>query len=369
MKAFVKVDYRHDVVPALGILLTNLGTPAAPTSSALRQYLGEFLWDPRVVEIPRPLWWLILHGIILRTRPSKSAAAYQKVWMPGGSPLLVLSRQQRQAIETEMATRSKAPVKVVLGMRYGEPSIAQALTELQQAGCERVLVCPLYPQYSAATTASTFDAVAATFRRWRRVPEMRMITQYHDDDGYITALARSVREYWDQNGRGEFLLMSFHGMPRRTLLAGDPYHCQCLKTARLVAERLGLAQNEWRVVFQSRFGREEWLQPYAAETLKSLPGEGIKKIDVICPGFAADCLETLEEMVMQNSELFMHHGGEAYRYIPALNDRPDHIIALTDLIVRHCQGWPEVDPGWNREVAQREALRTQQRAQAKGAGK
>lgn len=367
MKAFEKSNFRHGTVPGIGVLLTNLGTPDAPTASALRQYLGEFLWDRRVVEIPRAVWWLILHGVILRVRPAKSAHAYEKVWTPEGSPLLVYSQRQRAALERALNERLPGPVNVALAMRYGRPSVAAGLQELRDAGCRRIVVLPLYPQYSAATTASTFDAVAAEMQRWRWVPELRFINHYHDDDGYITAAARSIREHWEANGQAQLLLFSFHGMPKRTLLAGDPYHCQCLKTARLITERLGLDASTWRVAFQSRFGREEWLQPYADKTLDALPGEGIKRVDVVCPGFAADCLETLEEMAQQNRDRFLAAGGEQYRYIPALNDREDHMSALADLLVRHMRGWEETESGWSRDRAMQEAESSLVRARAKGA--
>jgi ferrochelatase len=359
--------FHHSSVPTLGVLLANLGTPDAPTPAALRRYLGEFLWDRRIVDLPRPLWWLILHGVILRVRPAKSAHAYQSVWTEEGSPLLVYARRQASALQEQLTARLHGPVRVALGMRYGNPSIAAALEELRAARCERILVLPAYPQYASATTASTFDAVSATFQQWPWLPELRMITHYHDDEGYITALARSVREHWGTHGRPDVLLFSFHGMPKRTLLAGDPYFCHCHKTARLVAERLQLTPAQWRVAFQSRFGREEWLKPYADETLKGLPAEGFKRVDVICPGFAADCLETLEEMAQQNRALFLAAGGQKYSYIGALNARDDHMQALADLAVRHLQGWPEAEAGWSASAAAEEAEASAVRARALGA--
>lgn len=360
-------SFRHGAIPATGILLTNLGTPSAPSPAALRTYLGEFLWDPRVVSIPRPLWWLILHGVILRVRPAKSAHAYQKVWMDEGAPLMVYSRRLASALQSELLTRFRGPVKVALAMRYGAPSIGSALEDLRRAHCERLLILPLYPQHSSATTASTVDAVVAAMKSWMWVPEMRFITHYHDEEGYITAVARSIRDHWAASGQPDLLLFSFHGMPKRTLLAGDPYFCQCQKTARLVAERLELAPHQWRLAFQSRFGREEWLTPYADQTLRTLPAEGYKRVDVVCPGFAVDCLETLEEMAQLNRDQFLAAGGSEYRYIPALNERPDHVQALADLIVRHAQGWPEVDAGWKIAVSTAEAEASRQRAQRLGA--
>lgn len=347
-------------IPVTGILVTNLGTPDAPTAAALRRYLGEFLWDSRVVEIPRLLWWLILHGIILRIRPAKSAAAYKRVWMAEGSPLLVYSKGQRDALQNQLRQRFAGPITVELGMRYGNPSIASALQKLRDAGAQRLLVLPLYPQYSGATTASTFDAVANTLKSWRWIPELRFVQHYHDMPAYIQALANSIEDSWQRHGRGEKLLFSFHGMPKRTLLAGDPYYCECQKTARLVAERLRLSQDEYLVSFQSLFGKEEWLRPYTDETVKSLAASGIKSIDVVCPGFSADCVETLEEIMIENKAFFIEAGGERFHYIPALNVRDDHIAALADIVELHTQGWPETSDAWNQADAE-QALRDSER--------
>jgi ferrochelatase len=359
-------DYAHDSTPITGILITNLGTPDEPTPAAVRRYLKEFLWDPRVVEIPRPVWWLILHALVLTTRPRKSARAYSKIWSDDGSPLMAYSKQQRDALQKSLETRIKGPVKVALGMRYGNPSIASALEELHAADARRILVFPLYPQHSAATTASTLDAVAMTLQKWRRVPDLRFIAQYHDQPGYISALARSIQQFWDQHGKPGQLLFSFHGMPRRTLLAGDPYHCQCQKTARLVAEQLGLDEDTWIVAFQSLFGREEWLRPYASETLEQLGKQGLKSVHIVCPGFSADCLETLEEMALQNKAVFQQAGGGDYRYIPALNDSPEHISALADIVMHNVAGWPDVAL-WEPDVARLEAKACRRRATAMGA--
>jgi ferrochelatase len=349
----------------LGVLLVNLGSPDAPTTSAVRRYLAEFLWDPRVVEIPRPLWWPILHGVVLRLRPRRSAHAYQRVWTDEGSPLLVISRAQADAIDAALAGRYNDRVQVALAMRYGNPSIQAGLAQLREAQARRILIVPLYPQYSAATTATVFDAVASELKTWRWLPELRFIAHYHDDEGYLTALVNSIRESWAQHGQAERLLFSFHGMPKRTLLAGDPYHCHCQKTARLVAERLGLPVERWQVAFQSRFGRAEWLQPYTDKTLRQWAHDGVKQVDVVCPGFAADCLETLEEIAMQNKETFLAAGGSSLRYIPALNGRADHIEALVSLVDRHIQGWlnPHDDPARLTERAQA----SQHRALAMGA--
>ncbi len=368
MSAFQNTrDFHHDQAGGLGILITNLGTPDAPTPAALRRYLAEFLWDPRVVEMPRPLWWLILHGVILRIRPSRAARAYQTVWSEAGSPLLQISRQQEAALRAQLQHAIPGTVHVALGMRYGTPSIESALEELRAAGARRILVLPLYPQYSATTSASTLDAVSAVLQRWRWVPDLRFVSHYHDDPAYIAALANSIREHRTRHGSADRLLFSFHGIPKRYLLNGDPYHCECHKTARLVAEALELGAEDHQVVFQSRFGREEWLQPYCDKTLMALPKQGVKSVQVVCPGFSADCLETLEEIAEQNRELFLKAGGERFEYIPALNSREDHITALTRLIQRHAQGWPEVDPDWDAAEDARQRQETQARARALGA--
>lgn len=360
-------NFEHGQEPATGILLANLGTPDAPTPKALRRYLGEFLWDPRVIEIPRPLWWLILHGIILRVRPAQSARKYRKIWTEQGAPLLTISRRQAQAVALRLEQACDGPVRVALGMRYGNPSIACALRELRDAGIRRLLVLPLYPQYSAATTASAFDAVSRELSTWRWVPELRMIGSYHDDPGYIQALTRTVLDAWALHGQADRLLFSFHGLPSRNLLAGDPYHCLCHKTARLVAESLGLELHRWAVSFQSRFGRAEWLKPYTSELLTEWGRAGVKSVQVICPGFAADCLETLEEIAMENRNCFLQAGGERFHYIPALNDQPRHIQALVELILAHGNGWPEIQSDSDPVEAARERRISRERALAMGA--
>jgi protoporphyrin/coproporphyrin ferrochelatase len=331
--------YSHGSAPRTAVLLVNLGTPDAPTPAALRRYLAEFLWDPRVVEIPRPLWWLILNGVILRTRPAKSAAKYASIWTEQGSPLLHWSARQADLLQAELTRRGHA-VLVRHAMRYGSPSLASVLDGLQADGATRVLVLPLYPQYAAATTASTFDAVAGWAQRARRMPELRFVNRYHDDAGYIRALAASVREHWALHGRGQKLVMSFHGVPARSLTLGDPYHCECHKTARLLAEALGIGRDDYIVTFQSRLGRAKWLEPYTEPTVKLLAEQGIKRIDAICPGFASDNLETLEEIAMEAKEAFLHAGGERFDFIDCLNDRADWIGALADLSLQHLQGWP-----------------------------
>lgn len=360
-------DYRHGSPELAGVLLTNLGTPDEPTRPALRRYLKEFLWDPRVVELPRPLWWLILNGVILNVRPARSAHAYSTVWTDDGSPLMAISRRQAAALAQALEGRCPGPVRVALAMRYGNPSIAAGLEDLRQAGARRILVLPLYPQYSASTTASTFDAVAEILRGWRWVPELRFVNHYHDDPGYVRASAERIRRHWESHGRGERLLFSFHGVPKRYLLNGDPYHCHCHKSARLIAEALELGPGDWELSFQSRFGREEWLKPYTDERLKALPQEGVRAVDAFCPGFSADCLETLEEIAMQNRDFFLEAGGETFRYIPALNDEPGHIEALTELALRHMHGWPETAPGYDAEQVREAAEKTVERARGAGA--
>ena len=360
--------YPHDQQMTTGILVTNLGSPDAPTAEALRRYLAEFLWDPRIVDMSRPLWWLILHGIILRTRPRRSAEAYRSVWTEEGAPLLRIARAQVDALRQELHQRLPGPVVVELGMRYGNPSLASAMEKLRAAGARRVLVLPLYPQYSCSTTASTLDAIAVAMKGWRWVPELRFINQYHDETGYIEALAASIREAWSEHAQPEKLIFSFHGTPKRFLTEGDPYHCQCHKTARLVAERLGLEQDRWQLSFQSVFGREEWLKPYTIDNLRELARNGVKSVDVICPGFSADCLETLEEIAVENREAFMEAGGGTFHYIPALNDRPDHIHSLVALLQKHLAGWPEASPEWNAAQHEMENKCRHERALALGAG-
>jgi protoporphyrin/coproporphyrin ferrochelatase len=296
------------------------------------------------VELPRLVWWLILHGIILRARPPRTAQAYQAVWTPEGSPLLAISKRLARSLQDDLSARLPGSVKVALGMRYGNPSLASAFEQLRAANARRILVLPLYPQYSATTTASTFDAVAAELSTWRWLPELRFVNHYHDDPGYIAALAATIRAYQAEHGEPERLLFSFHGIPKDYFLNGDPYHCQCHKTARLITEQLGLPQDRWIISFQSRFGMQEWLRPYTEETLRTLAGQGVGSVQVVSPGFAADCLETIEEIAVENRDYFLESGGQTYGYIPCLNDRPEHVGMLAALIERHCAGWPELEP-------------------------
>lgn len=330
-------EFEHGSPASTGILLVNLGTPEAPTAAAVRRFLKPFLSDPRVIEYPRLLWWLILNGVILRIRPSRSAAAYREIWTEEGSPLMVHSRNIEKGVREQLSASDA--FKVELAMTYGEPSIGSAIDKLQAAGARRLLVLPLYPQYSGTTTASVFDAVSSKLQTMRWVPETRFINQYHDESGYIDALASSIREYWQENGRGDHLLLSFHGVPRYTLDGGDPYHCQCQKTGRLLSEALELADDDWTLSFQSRVGREEWLQPYTDATVAELGKKGVKRLDVACPGFSTDCLETLEEIAMQNAGFFTDAGGDSLHYVPALNARDDHIAFLSGLVRQHVANW------------------------------
>ncbi|MCU7797952.1 MAG: ferrochelatase [Candidatus Thiodiazotropha sp. (ex Myrtea spinifera)] len=325
----------------LGILLVNLGTPDEPTTPAVRRYLAEFLSDPRIVAIPRFLWMIILHGIVLRVRPKRSAEAYRSVWTDEGSPLLVISQKQQAALEEAVKPRLGGNVTLALGMRYGNPSIPSALEDLRKKNVQRLLVLPLYPQYSATTTASIFDAITNELQHWRWIPEIRFIHRYHQEPAYIAALSESIREYRQQQGEANKLLFSFHGIPRDYYESGDPYPDECHATAQAVVKNLGLSEDQWQVSFQSRFGAQEWMKPYTDETLKQWGAEGIENVQVVCPAFSADCLETLEEIAQENRDYFLETGGQSYAYIPALNDRPDHIAMLADLVVKHAGGWPE----------------------------
>jgi ferrochelatase len=325
----------------LGILLVNLGTPDAPTVPAVRRYLAEFLSDPRVVSIPPLLWKIILYGIVLRIRPKRSAEAYRSIWSDAGSPLLVIAQKQHAALQRGLKDRLGDRVAVELVMRYGNPSIKDGLEHLRKTNAQRLLVLPLYPQYSATTTASIFDVVTRELQGWRWLPEVRFINRYHDDPNYPRVLAQSIREYRQAHGGADKLLFSFHGIPKDYFEQGDPYPDECRQTARETIEHLGLNENEWALSFQSRFGKQEWVKPYTDETLMAWGRQGIGSVQVVCPAFSADCLETLEEIAMENRDTFLEAGGKDYAYIPALNERPDHIEMLTALVLRHLQGWPE----------------------------
>ncbi len=350
MKFLGEHGYRHGSADRIGVLLVNLGTPEAPTAAALRPYLRQFLSDPRVIEAPRWLWAAILNLGIVPFRSPRSAKSYRKVWTPEGSPLMTISRAQQTALADRLAGE---PVSVELGMSYGRPSISSALRSLKQAQCRHLLVIPLYPQYSGCTTGSVFNDVTAELGTWRWVPSLKFVSQYFDEPGYIKALAESISEFWKAGeGRPDRLVFSFHGTPVDYLAAGDPYHCQCLKTARLAAERLGLAESEWLATFQSRFGRKEWLQPYTDATMRKLPAEGVESVHVVCPAFSADCLETLEEIDVENREIFMKAGGKRFGYVPALNDCPAHIGFLERLVRDNIEGWLSIVRKRNTEEHQ-----------------
>ncbi|MFC3681108.1 ferrochelatase [Bacterioplanoides pacificum] len=325
--------------PPFGVLLVNLGTPEAPTAKAVRNYLAEFLWDKRVVDVPRPLWWLILHGIILRFRPGRVAKGYASIWTDDGSPLMAISKKQQQALKQQLAAAYGQDIPVALAMTYGQPTMEQAGRELRQAGVENMLVLPLYPQFSSSTTAAVYDRLASGLKACPHLPQTRWVNEYHQHPGYIQALANSVKEYWAEHGQGDKLLMSFHGIPQRYEDRGDPYPSQCRATAKALAAALQLNDDQWYCAFQSRFGREEWVKPYTDFTLKEWGGAGVQRVDVISPAFSADCLETLEELEEENRENFIEAGGHQYHYIPCLNDRDDHIQMMVDLVKEHTKGW------------------------------
>ena len=320
------------------VLFCNLGTPDAPTAPAVRRFLAAFLGDPRVVEIPKLLWWLILNGIILRVRPAKSAAKYASIWRPEGSPLKYWTIKQASLMQGFLAQRGQM-IQVIHAMRYGSTSIPSQLDALKRQGVNKVLILPAYPQYSATTTASLFDAVYSWGLQTRRLPELRFVNSYHDDAGYIKALAASVRKYWQDHGKPDQLVMSFHGIPERCIQLGDPYYSECQTTARLLAQSLGLTQNQFKLTFQSRLGRAKWLEPYTEPSLIALAKAGTARVDVICPGFNCDGLETLEEINMEGREAFLHAGGREFHYIPCLNDADAWINALCDISQRHLSGW------------------------------
>ena len=339
MSTFIgEKNYEHGSSNKTGVLLTNLGTPDAPTAKAVKPYLREFLSDPRVIELPKFLWQIILRGIILQIRPRRSAKTYSSIWTEEGSPLLIIAKKQLALVEKTLNLEFSNTV-FELAMRYGNPSIENALKNLQNQNVRRLLILPLYPQYCAATTASTFDAVTNILQKWRWIPELRFINQYFEEEDYIKALANSVKDFWKTHGKPQKIIFSYHGIPKTYHTKGDPYHCYCLKTTRLIKEYMNLQDDDVMTTFQSRFGRQEWLQPYTSQTLKELPKKGIKKIHIISPGFSADCLETLEELEEENRNYFEEAGGEEYKYIPCLNDNPLHISMMTSLIRKHTQGW------------------------------
>lgn len=339
MKYLSNSTFTHDQEDKIGVLVTNLGTPEAPEKGALKRYLREFLSDPRVVEVPRLIWWMILNLVILNIRPKRSAHAYSTVWTERGSPLMFHTQDQADALALSMQEKYGDKVIVDFAMRYGSPSIESVTRKMLEQGVRKLLVLPLYPQYSGATNGSTFDALSQVLRKIRWVPDVRFISHYHDFTPYVDALANSIKAHWASHERADKLIFTYHGIPKRYLTLGDPYHCECYKTSRLVAEKLGLSKDEYIVTFQSRFGREEWLQPYTDHTLKLLPEQGIKSVQMICPGFSADCLETIEEIGIENRDYFLKAGGEHYEYIAALNAQPEHIAALSQLIEQNLAGW------------------------------
>lgn len=354
--------HAHDQAPLTGVLLCNLGTPDEPTPGAVRRYLAEFLADPRVVEIPRLLWLPLLHGVILPLRAAKSAAKYRTIWTPEGSPLKLWTERQARRLQGWLGEHGHQRVKVAYAMRYGNPSIASQLDALVAAGATRILVLSAYPQYSGTTTASVIDAVGAWTRGQRNVPELRFVNRYHDDRGYIQALARRIERDWREQGRPDHLVMSFHGVPERTLHLGDPYHCECRKTGRLLAEWLGLGPEQYSISFQSRFGKAKWLQPYTETTLQALAKAGKRRVNVVCPGFTSDCLETLEEIAQEGRDAFLAAGGKAFHYIPCLNADDEWITALGNIAQQHLAGWPTLAAADPQELALRK-----QRAMALGA--
>lgn len=359
--------YAHGTVPRTGILLVNLGTPAAPTAAAVRAYLREFLSDTRVVELPRLAWLPILYGAILTTRPRRSAERYAAIWTKDGSPLAVYTARQATLLQGFLGERLKRPTVVAHAMRYGAPAVPAVLTRMRAAHVERLLVIPLYPQYAASTTATALDAVADWLRRARNQPELRVVKHFHDHPAYIRALGDLLRDFWRARGRPDKLVMSFHGVPRFTLDRGDPYHCECQKTARLLAAELELPDPAWQIAFQSRFGRAEWLKPYTAQVLAELGRGGTRRVDVVCPGFVSDCLETLEEIALEGRDQFLGAGGKEFNAVPCLNDRPSWIEALAAIVRDHLGGWGA--EGWDGVAAEAAARESAARALRLGAAR
>jgi len=325
--------------PPFGVILINLGTPTAPTTPAIRKYLAEFLWDRRVVRIFRPLWWLILNGIILRFRPKKLVKSYQSIWTDEGSPLLVISKRQQQSLQSTLHDQTKLDIVVELAMTYGQPSIPAALNSLQSQGINNVFVLPLYPQYSSTTTAACFDVLAETLKTRANLPEILFNRNYYALDSYINALAASITAYWQKHGQPDLLLFSFHGIPLHYETQGDPYPSECRETAILVAKKLGLDDSQWETTFQSRFGKAQWIKPYTSARLTSLGQANTERVDIVCPAFSVDCLETLEEICIENREIFLKAGGKAFHYIPCLNDNPEHIHMMAELIISKTKNW------------------------------
>tara|TARA_B100000686_G_scaffold208238_1_gene215146 strand:+ start:6076 stop:7161 length:1086 start_codon:yes stop_codon:yes gene_type:complete len=331
--------YQHGSSSKTGILLINLGTPDAPTPKALKPYLKEFLSNSRVIEIPRWIWWTILNFIILNIRPKKSAEKYSIIWTKEGSPLKIHTERQAELLLSLIKERTKPAPLIEYAMSIGNPSISETIIRMKQQNCERILVLPLYPQYAASSTGAAFDSVFNQLKKMRDIPAIRTVKHYHDHPAYINALAQNVRDYWLENGEPDKLIISFHGVPRFSLDKGDPYHCECQKTGRLLAETLNLDKEKFQICFQSRFGRTEWLRPYTAEILEQLGTQNTGRVDVICPGFVSDCLETLEEIAIEGKTTFIQAGGKEFHYIPCLNERDDWIHALTDIALNNLEGW------------------------------
>lgn len=334
-------QFQHGKENLIGILLTNIGSPEAPTPSAVRKYLAQFLSDPRIIDWPRWLWLPILYSIVLVFRPRRSARLYKNIW-DNGSPLIKIMEQQQAQLEALLAEQGYANLVFALGMRYGKPSIARALQDFRDRGVRKILIFPLFPQFSLTTTASTYDAVFDELKTWDWLPELHFISDYHDHLAYIQALVSSISEAWQTQGEPEKLMFSYHGVPKRYLAqTDDPYERQCQKTASLVAEQLGLLDGTWQISFQSRFGPEEWVQPYTDETLEQWGHDKLESLHAVCPGFSADCLETIDEIDREGREEFENAGGGDFYYIPALNNRQDHIQALSQIIISNLRSWQE----------------------------
>ncbi|SER49571.1 ferrochelatase [Nitrosomonas sp. Nm51] len=356
-------NYQHGTLGKAGVLLINLGTPDAPTKEALRPYLREFLSNPRVIEVPRLIWWPILHGFILPFRPKQSAEKYALIWSSEGSPLKVHTERQTALLAETLQNTTSSALMVEYAMNIGNPSVASVINKMTEAGCDRILVIPLFPQYAASSTAAAMDAVFSALRHIRNMPAIRTVKQYHDHPGYIASLAQNIRDYWNQRGHPDKLIISFHGVPRKNLDKGDPYHCLCQKTGRLLAETLNLNEDQYQVCFQSRFGRAQWLQPYTAKTLEQLGKAQTRRVDITCPGFVSDCLETLEEIAIEGKKTFTEAGGKEYHYIPCLNERDDWIAALAEIAKPNLYDW--LEPAPSQEVLEQ----SKQRALAMGAKK
>jgi len=347
MKLVKETQYTHGNPQSTGIILVNLGTPEKPTTSSVRKYLAEFLSDQRVVEIPRFFWLIILHCFILPFRPRQTAKKYRTIWTEEGSPLRVNTKNLANAIARSLQKTTKSPFIVDYAMRYGKPSFESVIVQQKKKNIKNVLVVPLYPQYSSSTTGSVFDATSRAFQKMRNIPNIRFLRSFHDHAAYIDACAAIIEQFWRENGFPSKLILSFHGVPKFSLLAGDPYHCECHKTARLIAEKLHFDDTKIIPTFQSRFGRAEWLKPYTIDVMKSLGEAQTERVDVFCPGFTSDCLETLEEIKIENKNEFLAAGGKSFNFIPCLNINDNWITGLDQIVRENIEGWisPDYDPG------------------------